>query len=352
MNNQLAKGLLGTDVYGVTADSIPDAAAAFLWGELQSRSDELGRQGIEINSGLKPFHSKYYRESLFENYQPPGICSLADEFGIKPSDESGFGPLLARLTVLQTSFIEDEFELDVAYLDWLMKHDLNLEYAAGDFLTSILHDLGAVIGRRLAAGRHISPCVLSCEGFDLLAKLWNSEMQTNLPCPCVSGVFNRPLVSLFSGFSASAYRGGPWELKTATNVCLLVALIEDNVTVVYISYLARCAVHGITIEILGIRHVGACPRNILYRRSWDKKEGDQDERAELLDEDRLLLEKLDDLDEKFAREFRSRNETVVDFLRGHYTEQMEEVVKEIDVPPEDDYKHELVAAGVVLAEPR
>ncbi|KAK2474536.1 hypothetical protein H9L39_14496 [Fusarium oxysporum f. sp. albedinis] len=80
------------------------------------------------------------------------------------------------------------------------------------------------------------------------------------------------------------------------------------------------------------------------------KLADEDEWAELLDEDRLLLEKLDDFDEEFEMEFQSRNQSVADFLGGYYTERMLEVMKEMDGSPADDYRRRLLAAGVVIVE--
>ncbi|KAK2674231.1 hypothetical protein RAB80_009215 [Fusarium oxysporum f. sp. vasinfectum] len=228
------------DRYGVTIDSLPDATAAVLWDELQVRSEELRKQGFEISCGLKPFYSKYYSGGFFEQPLSPQICLLADNFGIKPSDEDGLGPLLRRVRVLGGEM----FETEIIYLDWLLKHDVKLD--------------------------------------------------------------------------------------------------------VDTSHLAGCAVHTLTMGLLGIRHVGPCVRNGLNAKI---SESDEDEWAELLDEDRHLLEKLDDLDEEFEREFQSRNESVAEFLDGYYTERMLEVVREMEAPPADDYRRELLTAGLILGDP-
>jgi hypothetical protein len=338
--------------YGVTVDSVPDATAAFLWEELQSRSDESRKQGFEISSGLKPFHSNYYYGGLFEHPLPPEICSLADEFSIRPSDEGGIRPLLTRVRICNFTPVGGIFDLETTYLDWLMKHDLKLEYVTDGFQTSALHDFGGRIGTILVHFLRYPdrnpPYLWEREGISLvITKICNSKMESDLPCPCVSGVFNRPLASLFSGFTADELFSFAWKAKRIRKICLLVDLIENTATSVDTSYLARCAVHIIAMELLGIRHVGPCA---WIDSSPGMKELDEDERAEVLDEDRLLLEKLDDLDGEFQREFQDRNESVTDFLVGYYSERMLEVVKEMDASPADDYRLGLLAAGVVLVD--
>ncbi|TVY67625.1 hypothetical protein Focb16_v002264 [Fusarium oxysporum f. sp. cubense] len=342
------------DRYGVTVDSIPDATAAFLWDELQSRSDELRRQGCEISSGLKPCYSNNDLWGLFERLQPPEICSLADEFGIRPTDESGIEPLLARVEVLQFTTLGHRFDAVTTYLDWLMNHDLKLECVRGGFQTSALHNFGGRIGRILC--RFLGdpdpkpPYLWKREGIGLITKICNSDIESNLPCPCVSGVFNRPLASLFSAFSPSTTCTAHWRVKAIGKICLLVDLIQSIATSVDTSYLARCAVHRITMELLRIRHVEPCAW-IDSSPWWVKDPWDEEERVKVLDEDRILLKKLGDLDEEFEQEFQDRNESVVDFLQGYYATRMEEVVREMAEPVGDDYRRGLLAAGVILEEP-
>ncbi|EWY83288.1 hypothetical protein FOYG_13126 [Fusarium oxysporum NRRL 32931] len=334
--------------YGVTVDSVPDATAAFLWEELQSRSDEWRKQGFRISGGLKPFYRKYHSGGLFEHWLPPKVCSLAGEFRIRLSDEGGFRPLLARVAALHGG----ELELSATYLNWLMKHDLKLEYVTDGFQTSVLHEFGGRIGRILAFvfphQNANSPYSWSGEGISLITKICNSELQSNLPCSCISGAFNRPLTFLFSGFTVNALSRLPGKLHVISSIRNLVALIKKEIANVDTSYLARCAVHTMTMEALGIRHVGPCPED--GSRTERRELADKDELAEILDEDRLLLERLRDLDEEFEREFQSRNESVVDFLGGYYSERMLEVLREVDVSPTDDYRRELLAAGLILTE--
>ncbi|KAF5243552.1 hypothetical protein FANTH_8131 [Fusarium anthophilum] len=134
--------------YGVTADFLPVATAHFLWKELESRRGKSTRQGFETGHGLKPFHSFYSKGGLFEEPLSPQICLLADEFGIKPSDEDGIEPLLARVQLCHSY---DTLEMSMMYLNWLLKHDfLKTEYAIGSFQTSALHEIGGWIGRQSA----------------------------------------------------------------------------------------------------------------------------------------------------------------------------------------------------------
>ncbi|KAK2125216.1 hypothetical protein NOF04DRAFT_1417766 [Fusarium oxysporum II5] len=317
------------------------------------RSSELRDGGLEISHGLKPFSSDHYYGGLFEKPLSPQICSLANEFGIKPSNEGGLGPLLGRVEVLyQNSRSEEMFGIETTYLDWLLKHDLKLEYVIGGFQTSALHDFGGKIGSILVPFLRYpigNPFYFRCrEGISLITKICNSEMQSDLPCPCISRAFNRPLASLFSGYTTSALSSSSEKLHVIFDIWFLVELIERKITEIDTPHLARCAIHTMTMELLGIRHVGPCARNHFDRQM---KESGEDEWAEVLDEDRLLLERLDDLDEEFEREFQSRNESVRDFIRGYYSERMREVVKEMNASPTDDYRRGLLAAGVVLADP-
>ncbi|KAH7219842.1 hypothetical protein BKA60DRAFT_596172 [Fusarium oxysporum] len=337
--------------YGVTVDFLPDATARFLWKELESRCGESTRQEFEMGHGLNPFCS-YYSSSggLFEEPISPQICLLADEFGIKPSDEDGLQPLLARVYLSSHSY--DSLQITILYLNWLLKHDyLKLEYVIGGFQTSALHEFGGWIGRNVARYfpyQNGNPPYWSGEGISLITKICNSEMQSDLPCPCISGAFNRPLASLFSGFTVDTLSQVSRKLEVISSIQDLVGLIEKKITNTDSSYLARCAVHTITMECLGIRHIGHCPQD--YSSLKMGKLADEDEWAELLDEDRLLLEKLDDFDEEFEMEFQSRNQSVADFLGGYYTERMLEVMKEMDGSPADDYRRRLLAAGVVIVE--
>ncbi|KAH7196042.1 hypothetical protein DER44DRAFT_673560 [Fusarium oxysporum] len=330
--------------YGVMVDSIPDATAAFLWDEIQSRSDEL-RQGFKISSGLKPYYSNDDFWGFFERLQPPEICALADEFGITPTDESGIEPLLARVKVLEFTTLGPTFDAETTYLDWLMRHDLKLECMRGGFQTSALHNLGGRIGRSLDYPDRKSPYIWKREAIDLITKICNSDIECNLPCPCASGVFNRPLASLFSAFAT--YRRYMDHFNAIRRTCRLVDLIQSIATSVDMSYLARCAVHINTMKLLGIRHVGPCA----WMDTSLRKELDEEERLEVLDEDRILLKRLDDLDEEFEQEFHDRNESVVDFLQGYYVGRMEEVVREMAEPIGNDYRRGLLAAGVILKEP-
>ncbi|KAF4953232.1 hypothetical protein FGADI_6207 [Fusarium gaditjirri] len=336
------------DQYGVTIHSLPDATAAFLWNELQVRSEELGKQGLEISCSLKPFYSKYYPGGFFEHPLSSQICSLAGNFGIKPSDEDGLGPLLRRVTL----FGGKSFKTEITYLDWLLKHNLTLEYMTMGFQTSALHDLARRIGTILKSSilhTYGGPCSYqSREVISFATKIYNSEMQSDLPCPCVSGAFNRPLASLLSGFTLQTCLDHLGKVDMISGTRHLVGLIENTITSVDKSYLAGCAVHTLTMELLGIRHIGPCVRTGL---NAEMCESDEVEWAELLDEDRHLLGKFDDLDEEFEREFQSRNESVGEFLGGYYTERMLEVLREMEASPTDDYRRELLTAGLILGDP-
>ncbi|CVL11605.1 uncharacterized protein FPRN_13968 [Fusarium proliferatum] len=338
-----------TDRYGLVVGSLPDATAWLLWEELQIFSRKLTSEEFDISPGLKPFRSGRYSGGLFEQPLPLEICSLANEFGFQPLDEGGLPPFLARVRGVFDSNMYIHSDIYLPFLDWLLKHDLKLEYLASGFQTSVFHDLGGIMGRY---HHHFFPREDPTDdesGKGLITKVCNSEMQSNLPCPCVSGAYNRPLASLISGFANSVANNHFGILDTTSSMRYFAARIEKLVSSVDKAYLARCAIHTMTMKLLDIRHIGPCPRNSLL---WETKEPtDEDEWVELLDEDRLLLERLNDLDEDLEREFQCRNETVADFIGGYYAEKMLEVLNQMYDSPTSDYRHGLLDAGVVLGDP-
>ncbi|KLP17185.1 uncharacterized protein LW94_2485 [Fusarium fujikuroi] len=338
------------DCYGIVFGSLPDATAKLLWEELQTCSIKSKSEEFEINPGLKPFCPGRYSGGLFDEPLALRTCSLAEEFGFKVSDEGGLPPFFARfrqrLVCMMTSNICD---MNVLYLDWLLKHDLNQEYLARGFQTSVLHDLGERMGRNhlFTFLREHSTNNQPWKAISLIAKICNSEMQSHLPCPCVSGAYNRPLAWLISGFAKSLpkYFGVLDSIRSMRNFA---GRIEKSIIKVDKSYLARCATHIMTIDLLGIRHIGPCPKSSSI---WSiRVSADEDEWAELLDEDRLLWKKVDDLDEDFKRQFQCRNQTVADFIGGYYTERMLEVLEEVHESPTSDHRTGLVAAGVALVD--
>ncbi|KAI6756083.1 hypothetical protein HG530_011819 [Fusarium avenaceum] len=76
----------------------------------------------------------------------------------------------------------------------------------------------------------------------------------------------------------------------------------------------------------------------------------QEECAEILDEDQLLLNQLHDLEEEFWKEFEQQNISIANFLQGYWLRRMEEVRGELDGAVSDDYKSDLREIGVVLGE--
>ncbi|KIL90091.1 hypothetical protein FAVG1_06829 [Fusarium avenaceum] len=76
----------------------------------------------------------------------------------------------------------------------------------------------------------------------------------------------------------------------------------------------------------------------------------QEECAEILDENRLLLSRLHDLEEEFLKEFEQQNVSIANFLQGYWLKRMEEVRGELDGAMSDDYKSDLREIGVVLNE--
>ncbi|SPJ72222.1 uncharacterized protein FTOL_01950 [Fusarium torulosum] len=130
----------------------------------------------------------------------------------------------------------------------------------------------------------------------------------------------------------------------------VVDMIQIAVPDLEAAYLAKCAAHMLTMWFLGIRHFPMCGGYWV----WEERDGNDSTRngewSEILEEDRLLVEKLSNLDVEFEEEFKRRNESVTDFLRGYWWGRMKEVKREMERPLSGDERSVLLGVGVVLEE--
>lgn len=341
--------------YGITIKSLPDATAVVLWDELQKRANDLAQRAVRLTDSLCPYSNPVWSrpESLFNDPHHIEVAELALSYGFQPEDESGVPPFFSRMRFLGNSTLED-----VSYAAWLLQRDLEINFTIGPFQLSADHSYGKFLGfwiKNFYCLRDVFPATSLCEFNSLLSMICHSERQSNLPCPCISGTFNRPLSFLMSGLLSPSIIVNAWFIESTIRgdvrlMALLVDLIGDPTYCLDETYVARCAIHILTMKFLDIRHSPGCvptrreAMHIAEDPEW------QEECAEILDEHRLLLSRLHDLEDEFLKEFEQQNVSIANFLQGYWLRRMEEVRGELDGAVSDDYKCDLREIGVVLGE--
>lgn len=341
--------------YGITNKSLPDATAMVLWDELQKRANDLAQRAVKLTDSLCPsIYSSWLRpESLFSHPHRIEVVELALSYGFQPEDECGIQPFMSRMVFSGDGTVEE-----VSYAAWLLQRDLEINFTIGSFQLSADHSYGKFLGCWIAVfyfRSGVFPTTSLCEFNNLMSMICHSERQSNFPCPCISGIFNRPLSFLMSGFAShfSSRDGCLINPKIPENIrpmALLVDLIGDPTYCQDGTYVARCAIHILTMKFLGIRHLPCCVLSIGQVADLEEDPGWQEECAEILDEDRLLLSRLHNLEEEFLKEFEQQNVSTANFLQGYWLRRMEEVTGELDGAVSDNYKSDLREIGVVLGE--
>ncbi|KAM0553136.1 hypothetical protein ACHAPJ_007686 [Fusarium lateritium] len=128
-------------------------------------------------------------------------------------------------------------------------------------------------------------------------------------------------------------------------VWMMQGIIDDRET----AYLARCAVQILTYSFLGVRHLPDCygeDNDELERIAEDPST--REEWAEIVDEDRPLIEQANTLTNELDEEFQRQNVSVREFLRGHWRRRMREFRRGNARSLTDSRKHAMREAGVVL----
>ncbi|KAF5617484.1 hypothetical protein F25303_13252 [Fusarium sp. NRRL 25303] len=112
--------------YGVTANSLPNKSASFLWWALQGAKEKRDQPAVDLNDSLKP----YYGEGLVA---PKGFfclphrlenAVLALNYGLAPEDEDGVPTLFSGYHIipgpLSGGFAN---RVSIDYLDWILRGD-------------------------------------------------------------------------------------------------------------------------------------------------------------------------------------------------------------------------------------
>ncbi|KAH6951989.1 hypothetical protein DER45DRAFT_577423 [Fusarium avenaceum] len=335
------------DRYAITADSLPDANAEYLWDELMTYASTLDLPGgMKLGEGLRPHSYPKGGCSLFIYPLPTGITDLALQFGFRPLDEYGLPPLLSQVQFCTFPY---GFGTAAAHTNWLLQQNLGSSYSRGNIFLTAYHRYGAQIGLELYT-RYILEVTASPplnEFYTLLSRICSSNATSKNPCPCLSEPFHKPLAYLISALMRDA---SYWR-KIRQCLCITISvvnMIQTAVPDIEAAYLARCAAHMLTMRSLGIRHFPMCGDHC----SWEERVGRDpaliEEWSQIVEEDRMLVEQLRDLDVEFEEEFERRNESVADFLGGYWWGRMEEVKRDMERPLSVDERRGLLDVGVIL----
>ncbi|KAF5584210.1 uncharacterized protein FSUBG_12844 [Fusarium subglutinans] len=342
--------------YGVTASSLPDKTAPLIWVELQETKDRWESLSVCLSDGLEPYRG-FKPESFFAFPHALKVAELAADYGFMPKDESGVPTLLSGSHILDVSR-----PVTIRYLDWLLQYDLKLDLSLNAFRLSALHRIAVFIGDRIheslnqAKALHLPLHNVSVSELQdaraLLAAVCHSEAICNIPCPCSSGIFSRPLAHVLPAMLLyQDRRNSTYFFENMTeNIEFVVRSIDlFKLSTVRFEqlYMAKCAIHILTMMSLRVRHLSIC---ISDGECYLEDSDDDEEWREILDEDRDLIGQLEALDEEFGEAFDRQNGAISEFLSGYWLTRMEEVLRDLSKPLSDDDRYNLLGAGVVSDE--
>ncbi|KAF5261568.1 hypothetical protein FOXYS1_7739 [Fusarium oxysporum] len=354
--------------YGVAANSFPDKTATALWSELQEAKDQRDRR-VRVPDSLKPCSDSFLirAESLFEYPHHLQVVDLALDYGLAPKDENGVPTLLSGTDITPGTLSRGLAEkVSMKYLDWLLRHDLNLDLTLEPFRISILHPIAVFIGDRIFLSLrqvktfnlpHRDVCISELQDSrTLLPAICRSKARCGIPCPCSSGVFSRPLAHILPAMLRMLQgQDGLDSTYVSRRMGESIELVVRSIDLLKLSdgspeqsYMAKCAIHILTMKSLGVRHLPICLSKRYYHPC--DSECEEEEWKEILDEDRELIDQLQTLDEEFGEAFDCQNVPIAEFLRGYWVTRMEEVIRELNKPLVDDDRYDLLEAGVVLKE--
>ncbi|RSL52549.1 hypothetical protein CEP54_010866 [Fusarium duplospermum] len=135
--------------------------------------------------------------------------------------------------------------------------------------------------------------------------------------------------------------------RTAILAMCLGSILSNIASNVDVTYLSKSIIHVLTMEALGVRHLPYCHESVIYSEEKAQKVKEEEEWDEILDEDRALIEKLDELTGEFEQEFFNQNLPIGEFLRLHWHPRIRQVQRELRSLVESQ-RQQLRQLGVVL----
>ncbi|RSL98369.1 hypothetical protein CEP52_010394 [Fusarium oligoseptatum] len=345
---------------GVSRNQLPDATAPAIWEKLQSLH-QSGAVKI-LHNGLNPSCGSWMacqsRLGIFHLLRDPGYAEVAFNLGFKgidTPDSDGVTPIMYSC-LRYGSF--DPTEVQLLYADWLIKKGARLDHCTNSLGISTAHDLAHTFGEwvrfKFSLGwEHVQP---STKIVPVLPALLYSTAQSRLPCPCATEELSRPLhhfvVSSLNYMDKDASYW-PWQKPdhiarhTITLAIQLVGILCDIANEVDVTYLAKSIIRVLTMRALGVRHLPRCHESAKDPEEKIQRVKEEEEWDEILDEDRVLIEKLDELTGEFEQEFSSQNLSIEEFLRLHWHPRIRQVQRENKALVESQ-RQQLRQLGVVL----
>ncbi|KAI1027653.1 hypothetical protein LB504_011649 [Fusarium proliferatum] len=361
--------------YGVATTPLPDKTAVLLWSKLQQIKDQQHHR-VWLPGGINPCNSRHtiIPESLFDFPNHLRVIELALDYGFAPRDENGVQPLLSGRHIIPDS-VPWASEDSMKYLDWLFRQNLCPELSFKPFQLSFLHRIAAFIGPLISykiyeaslSYQDISIPELQGSGTLILA-ICDNKYQCNIPCPCSSGIFTRPLahilptvlqrqIGMQSIVVTNLYQQRELGIQSThffLHIRGHIKLVVICISMLKISqcsseylYMAKCAIHILTMMSLGVRHLPICSTS--HYDDLQDSMGNEDWK-EILHEDRELIDQLEALDQEFGDVFDRQNVSIEEFLLGYWLTRMKEIILEFHKPLTHHDRYKLLEAGVVLEE--
>ncbi|KAM5370899.1 hypothetical protein ACJZ2D_008332 [Fusarium nematophilum] len=330
---------------GVTKERIPDMRAGSVW-------NALGDAGVKVPDALQVSSAD---RGLMCAIRCPKVAELAFDLGfhdIDTGDKKGNTPILLlepypdALPVLE-------------YAAWLLLKGARLDTMANSLGISACHSLGQIFAywiMREYLHRSRFPTLPSPELVRLLSIICHNQAQAHVPCPCSTDGTLRPLRWLLT--CSMDGKRSPMILKTLSfsdKVRFAISLVDFLVGAIDgldASDLARPITRLLTMRSLGINHVPACCQGArLWSEEYLQDPERQDEWREMLDEQRPLIEQLEELDEEFEHEFLHQSVSLEDFLWGYWRQRMRQTLRDHRRPLSEGQEQGFREVGVVLDEP-
>ncbi|RSL61502.1 hypothetical protein CEP51_013624 [Fusarium floridanum] len=249
-------------------------------------------------------------------------------------------------------------EVRLLYADWLIKKGARLDHCTNSLGISAAHDLAHSFGKwvryEFSQGwEHVQP---STKIVPVLSVLLYSTAQSRLPCPCATEELSRPLHHfVVSSLSYMNRLANYWLWQkpdyiarhTITLAIQLVGILCDIANEVDETYLVKSIIRVLTMGALGVRHLPRCHESAKDPEEKIQKVKEEEEWDEILDEDRVLIEKLDELTGEFEQELSNQTLSLEEFLRLHWHPRIRQVQRENKALVESQ-RQQLRQLGVVL----
>ncbi|RSL60396.1 hypothetical protein CEP53_005454 [Fusarium sp. AF-6] len=322
---------------GVSRNQLPDTTAPAIWEKLQSLH-QSGEVKV-LHSGLDPSDRRNpYRQGVFHILQHPMHAEAAFNLGFKgihAPDRDGATPIM--YSGLLYVFVTPA-EVWLLCADWLIKKGARLDDCTNSLGISAAHGLAVRLGTWVRHNfverqQSIQP---SKKIVPILPALVYSTRQSHLPCPCATEELSRPLYHfVVSSLShIDKYDWIPWHrpsFMARRAIALAIHLVDilcDIANEVDITYLAKSIIRVLTMGALGVRHLPRCHHMDKTPEERIQKVKEEGEWDEILEEDRVLIEKLDELTGEFEQEFSSQNLSIREFLWLHWHPRIRQVQRE------------------------